>query len=151
MTRVVAYIDGFNLYFGLKSQNWRRYFWLNVQSLATNLLKPDQSLAHTKYFTARVSSPADKVKRQNTYLDALQTLPDCSILYGRYQLNPFTCRNCAYIHQIPNEKMTDVNIAVELMQDAFQDRFDTALVISADSDLVGPVLAVQKLFPNKRV
>jgi uncharacterized LabA/DUF88 family protein len=37
------------------------------------------------------------------------------------------------------------------MQDAFQDRFDTALLISADSDLVGPVLAVQKLFPGKRV
>ena len=40
MPRVIAYIDGFNLYFGLKSQGWQRYFWLNVQSLATNLLKP---------------------------------------------------------------------------------------------------------------
>jgi uncharacterized LabA/DUF88 family protein len=47
--------------------------------------------------------------------------------------------------------MTDVNIAVELMQDAFQDRFDTATLISADSDLVGPVVGVQKLFPEKRV
>ena len=32
----------------------------------------------------------------------------------------------------PIEKMTDVNIAVELMQDAFQDAFDTAILISAD-------------------
>jgi uncharacterized LabA/DUF88 family protein len=47
--------------------------------------------------------------------------------------------------------MTDVNIAVELMQDAFLDRFDTAILISADSDLVGPVVAVEKLFPGKRV
>jgi len=38
-----------------------------------------------------------------------------------------------------------------LIQDAFQDRVDTAILISADSDLVGPVVAVQKLFPNKRV
>jgi uncharacterized LabA/DUF88 family protein len=151
MARVIAYVDGFNLYFGLKSQAWERYLWLNVQSLATNLLKPGQTLAQTKYFTARVGSPPDKVKRQSTYLDALQTLPGLSILCGRYQLNPFKCRNCSHIHQIPNEKMTDVNIAVELMQDAFQDRFDTAFLVSADSDLVGPVVAVQKLFPKKRI
>jgi uncharacterized LabA/DUF88 family protein len=55
------------------------------------------------------------------------------------------------IQSVPQEKMTDVNIAVELMQDAFQDSFDTAILISADSDLVGPVAAVQRLFPNKRV
>ena len=151
MTRVIAYIDGFNLYFGLKSERWERYLWLNVQALAATLLKTDQNLTHTKCFTARVSSPPDKVKRQNTYLDALKTLPNLSIFYGRYQLNPFTCRNCGHVHQIHNEKMTDVNIAVELMQDGFQDRFDTALLISADSDLVGPAVALQKLFPGKRV
>jgi hypothetical protein len=145
------YIDGFNLYFGLKSSGWQRYLWLNVQVLATNLLKPDQVLAYTKYFTARVSSPPDKVRRQGTYIDALQTLSAFSIFYGRYQLNPFTCRTCGHVHQVPNEKMTDVNIAVKLMRDAFQDRFDTALLISADSDLVGPVIAIQKLFPKKRV
>ena len=47
--------------------------------------------------------------------------------------------------------MTDVNIAVELMTDAFQDRFDVALLITADSDLVGPINAVQKLFGAKKI
>jgi uncharacterized LabA/DUF88 family protein len=151
MARVIAYIDGFNLYFGLKSRGWERYLWLNVHALAGNLLQPGQTLVHTKYFTARVGFPADKVKRQATYLDALHTVSDVSIFHGRYQLNSFTCRNCSFVHQIPNEKMTDVNIAVELMQDAFRDRVDTAILISADSDLVAPVVAVQKLFPKKRV
>lgn len=36
--------------------------------------------------------------------------------------------------------MTDVNIAVEMMRDAFQDRFDAALLISADSDLVASLI-----------
>ncbi len=66
-------------------------------------------------------------------------------------MNPFTCRACSYTQQIPSEKMTDVNIAVELMTDAFQDRFDTAIFISADSDLVGPIVALNRLFPAKRV
>ena len=55
MDRVIVYIDGFNLYFGLKSKGWRRYFWLNPQKLIENLLKPGQKLVFTKYFTARVS------------------------------------------------------------------------------------------------
>jgi uncharacterized LabA/DUF88 family protein len=47
--------------------------------------------------------------------------------------------------------MTDVNIAVELLQDAFQDAFDTAILISADSDLIAPIMAVKRLFPKKRI
>jgi uncharacterized LabA/DUF88 family protein len=52
---------------------------------------------------------------------------------------------------VPNEKMSDVNIAVELLSDAHRDRFDTALLVSADSDLRGPVEAVLREFAGKRV
>ena len=47
--------------------------------------------------------------------------------------------------------MTDVNIAMELLVDAQQDRFDTALLVSADSDLTGPVIKVRSLFPKRRI
>jgi len=40
------------LYFGLKSQGWERFLWLDGQALSRNLLKPDQILARTKYFTS---------------------------------------------------------------------------------------------------
>ena len=61
------------------------------------------------------------------------------------------CRTCGFVHRIPNEKMTDVNIAVEMMKDAYEHRFDVALLISADSDLVPPVRAIRELFPSKRI
>jgi len=38
--RVIAYIDGFNLYFGIKQSNWNDVLWLNVKKLAESLLKP---------------------------------------------------------------------------------------------------------------
>jgi uncharacterized LabA/DUF88 family protein len=151
MPRVISYIDGFNMYYGLKSQSWDRYLWLDVQALSRNLLKSDQTLIHTKYFTARISQPPDKVKRQNTYIEAIQTLSDVSVLFGNYMTTPRTCRNCGFIYNVAQEKMTDVNIAVELLQDAFQDAFDTAILISADSDLIAPIAVIKKLFPNKRV
>ncbi|MDZ4164385.1 MAG: NYN domain-containing protein [Smithellaceae bacterium] len=151
MQRVIAYIDGFNLYFGLKSKGWRRYYWLNQQILVQNLLKPHHQLVFTKYFTARIAGPADKQKRQNTYLEALATLPDFQIYFGKYQNISRKCNRCGFEDEVPNEKMTDVNIAVELLSDAFQERYDTAFLISADSDLVPPIKRIRLLFPEKNI
>jgi uncharacterized LabA/DUF88 family protein len=149
--RVIAYIDGFNLYFGLKAARWKRFYWLNLQAMAKNLLKQDQELVFTKYFTSRMSYPADKQQRQSTFIEALETLNDLKIFYGHYQTNPQYCRKCGNRGMIPSEKMTDVNIAVEMMSDAYQGHFDTALLVSADSDLTAPIVTIKNLFPEKRV
>ena len=31
--RVAVYVDGFNLYYGLKSKGWRRFYWLDIRAL----------------------------------------------------------------------------------------------------------------------
>ncbi len=149
--RVITYVDGFNLYFALKDKDWKRYYWLNVKKLAENLIKPDQRLITTKYFSSRVKKPVNKQKRQTTFIEALETLDNFEIYYGKYQLNTRKCRKCGYTEIVPSEKMTDVNIATELLSDAFQDKFDTALLISADSDLTAPLNTVRRLFAKKRV
>ncbi len=151
MKKVIVYIDGFNLYFGLKSKGWKRFYWINLVQLSKNLLKNDQKLVSTKYFTSRVNLPPDKAHRQNVFIEALETLPDLEIFYGQYQSNSVTCNKCGHIMLRPNEKMTDVNIAVEMLSDAFQNRFDIAILISADSDLSGPIKSIKKFFPNKRI
>ena len=154
MERVIAYVDGFNLYFGLRSKGWRRFYWLNVHGMVRHLLRPGQQLEAVKYFTSRVSSsPRDpgQDKRQRVFLEALETLPQTSLYYGHYLAKTIECRNCGAIWEKQEEKMTDVNIAMELLVDAQQDRFDTALLVSADSDLTGPLIKVRTLFPKKRV
>jgi uncharacterized LabA/DUF88 family protein len=151
MKRVIVYIDGFNLYFGLKSKNWSRYLWLNLQALARNILKEEQQLVRTKYFTSRVSTPPDKMRRQATFIEALETLNDFNIYYGKYQAHSFECKRCGNLILKPNEKMTDVNIAVEMMTDAFNNAFDIAILISADSDLTAPVKSIRHLFKDKEV
>jgi hypothetical protein len=47
--------------------------------------------------------------------------------------------------------MTDVNIATQLLLDAYQDKYDMAMLISGDSDLVPPIRAIHSNFKNKRV
>jgi len=149
--RVIAYVDGFNLYYGLRSKGWKRYYWLNVQDMALGLLKPGQELVATKYFTTIMKQPEDRRRRQAALLEALQTLTDVRIFYGHFLTDEVTCSKCGYTHATHHEKMTDVNISVELLSDAFQDRFDMALLVSADSDLVGVLRAVHRLFVGKRV
>lgn len=47
--------------------------------------------------------------------------------------------------------MTDVNIATQILIDAYQDKYDMAMLISGDSDLVPPIKAMHKIFNKKRV
>ncbi|HKB85969.1 MAG TPA: NYN domain-containing protein [Ignavibacteriaceae bacterium] len=147
----MVYIDGFNLYFGLKSKAWKKYYWLNLQKSASNILKVNQVLVLTKYFTSRISDPPAKNQRQKAYIEALETLQNFNIYYGKYQSNSRICKRCGNVELIPNEKMTDVNIAVEMLTDAFENKFDTAILISADSDLTAPISSVLRLFPHKKV
>ena len=153
-TRVVTYLDGFNLYFGLKSKNWRRYYWLDVHALGQALLKPGQKLVGTKYFTSRDSStPRDphKAQRQGTYLEALEHHPDVKVTFGHYLPKKRRCHQCGSSWQTFEEKQTDVNIAVSMLADCHADQFDMALLISADSDLTSPIREIHRLFPEKNI
>ena len=154
MTRVIAYIDGFNLYFGMRSQGWKRYYWLDLCRLATGLLKPGQALEEVHYFTSRIRSDglnSEDMQRQTVYLEALATRPGIRIHLGHYLEKPRSCRRCGARWVEYEEKMTDVNIAAQLLTDAMDDRFDTALLVSGDSDLTTPVRMTRARFTDKRV
>ncbi|MEI6848172.1 MAG: NYN domain-containing protein [Chlorobiaceae bacterium] len=148
--RVQVYVDGFNLYFGMIDAGYDNCKWLNLDLLAKNLIKQNQELIGVKYFTSRVSNDPDKQKRQTTYLEALE-VAGVHIFYGHYQRNAIECKRCGNIRTSYNEKMTDVNIATQLLIGAYQDQYDMALLISGDSDLVPPIQQVHQLFPGKRV
>lgn len=153
MLRVMAYVDGFNLYFGMRQAQLKRYYWLDVAALAGSLLKPGQQLAATHYFSARIRdngrNAADQ-KRQSDYLEAL-VLQGVRCQFGHYLQKNRACRSCGVTLADYEEKMTDVNIAIQMLTDAFDDAFDVALVISGDSDLTTPIRRVRERFPTKRV
>jgi hypothetical protein len=153
LERVIVYIDGFNLYFGIRSSGFGRYLWLDLCAFSKSLLRPGQTLVAVRYFTSCISGPEAKRKRQAAYLDALRTLDQSllSMAYGNYQLTPFKCNHCGGESDVPNEKQTDVNIAVRMLADAFSNLFDIALLVSADSDLCPAVSTIRRLFPDKRI
>ena len=148
------YIDGLNLYYGMKSMGWRRYYWLDLQRLSERLLRPYQRLQFVRYFTAKFlpdDNAPGRVERQDAYLQALSSLPKVRIQYGFHLEKTITCPYCGSGIRRYEEKMTDVNIAAALLEDANNDLFDAAILISADSDLTRPIEVVRQKFASKRV
>lgn len=160
--RAMVYIDGFNLFFGLKQAKLKHCYWLNVCQLANELAGTCQLIA-TKYFTSRIAGaypedePAiaqeanEKRKRQSDYLEALSTQPGFHLFEGLYKPHRMKCFQCDQTWRTHEEKMTDVNIATELLTDVFLNRIDVAVVVSGDSDLSPPIMRIRQLFPDKQV
>jgi len=148
--RVIVYVDGFNLYFGMMEACIQHCKWLDINSLVKSYMSDNQNLIEIKYFTSRITNSPSKQKRQTTYLEALEST-GINIIYGLYKAKGIECENCGHNWSVSNEKMTDVNIATHLLMDVFNDRFDTAILISGDSDLVPPIKAVHHQFKKKSI
>ncbi len=147
----VVYIDGFNLYYGAVKDT--PYKWLNVQAMC-QLLLPQHNIVKIKYYTARVSArPGDPGQpvRQQAFLRALQTIPNLEIVYGQFLQSKISMplakpkpRGPRFVTVIKTEeKGSDVNIAAHMVHDAHLGLYETAVIVSNDSDLVEPVKIVR--------
>lgn len=58
------------------------------------------------------------------------------------------CKQTYWTHE---EKQTDVNIAIKLLELAVKDEYDTAVLVTGDSDMVPGIKAVKRLYPDKQV
>jgi uncharacterized LabA/DUF88 family protein len=150
--RTFIYTDGFNLYYG--AVKGTPYKWLNILQLS-ELLLPGAEIERIKYFTARVSARKDdpgKPTRQQIYLRALRTLPRLEIIYGSFLSHDVMMPLADPTPGQPRfakvtrteEKGSDVNIATHLVNDAHLGRFDSAVLITNDSDLLAPIRIVRE-------
>jgi 6-hydroxy-3-succinoylpyridine 3-monooxygenase len=150
--RSIVYIDGFNFYYGAVKDTPHK--WLNLQKYF-ELLRQDDDIQKIWYFTAKVSG--SQLARQEIYFDALSTLPLIDIVFGLYKLKKLHCRikDCGYqgnkSYKVPEEKGTDVNIALQMLDDAYQGACDRIVLVSGDSDLVPAVKLVKKRHPEIQV
>lgn len=148
--KICIYIDGLNLYYGcLKKTPYR---WLDINKMC-HLLFPHDEIVKIKYFTAPIKirdndKDHDRPNRQQIYLRALRTLPNLEIIEGVFLSHNVSMKmvnGSGYALVIKSEeKGTDVNIASHLVNDAHNNFFERAVVISNDSDLVTPIQMVRE-------
>lgn len=144
--RTAVYVDGFNLFHRmLEGQDHVK--WLDLFALARTGLRRENVVSQVRYFTARVSdteSDPEKSTRQDIYLRALAA-SGVLIHYGMFRerqrrarvVDPSSVTTKNYVRiWSREEKGSDVNLAVHLVNDAWSDVFDCAVIISNDSDLI---------------
>jgi uncharacterized LabA/DUF88 family protein len=142
------FVDGFNLYHALDgNSSFHKYKWLDLHQLALHFSKPPyENLQGVKYFTAYASwRPSDTVSRHKAYVKALQSV-GVQVVLGRFQAKQRICkapRGCGLSFTVHEEKLTDVNIAVSIVEACVTNRCDILYLISGDNDLV-PALETAK-------
>ncbi len=143
--RTIVYVDGFNFYYGvLKGTPYR---WLDLEKFYT-LLRPHDQIQSIKFFTALVD-PGPHRDRQDTLLSALRACaPAVEVILGRFKLKQVDCSRCTSRWLQPEEKRTDVNIGIHMIDDAHRGRCERQVVVSGDSDLVPAIKMVRQGFPN---
>jgi len=147
--RAFVYIDGLNFYYGLVKGT--KYKWLDFSDLMRRILPKYLDIIKIKYFTTIVKGFADDPQapeRQKCFIKALEIVDkNLEIYYGSFKVNPKqrylkfpmidslgqTIRKVEVME--PEEKGSDVNLAVHLLNDSWLDLFDWAVVVSNDSDL----------------
>ncbi|MBX3139670.1 MAG: NYN domain-containing protein [Trueperaceae bacterium] len=132
--RVAIFIDGSNLYNGMREN--LRNTRVNLAELINQLLR-DRPLFRTYYYNAPLTDDYDEELRegQQRFFDSLRRIPYVTVRFGK-------------LHRRPDgsmvEKGIDVAIAVEALSLAYEDAYDTALLVSGDGDYVELVEAVKR-------
>lgn len=169
--RTIVYVDGFNMYYGcLKKSPYR---WINPVLLCQNILNETHEYVGLKYFSAKVSDTPDdlsKSQRQQIYFRALRTLTNGEVILGHFNVHNVYMRfveALEYEYEVPGigrtiqkkitgrevikyeEKGSDVNIATHMLIDAYDNKYDAAVLISNDSDLKSPLQHIKRNLGKK--
>lgn len=164
-----VFIDGFNLYHSIASNpRYRKYKWLDLWTMCERLLLPNDILTNVLYFSAYAYWNPEKVARHHIYT-TVNEARGCTVVLGRFQektrysnvscghpcfvsvpedQRPELCRKKYISHE---EKLTDVNIAVNIIKTCVQGACDVVYLLSGDNDLVPALETAKELCPNIRI
>jgi uncharacterized LabA/DUF88 family protein len=132
--RVAIFIDGSNLYHGLRSSFGRHN--LNFAEFANKLCGP-RRLFRTYYYNV-LQDPAqrpDTYREQQEFLDALRKTPYLEIRLGGTKVS----------QGVPVEKGIDIMLATDLLYFAWNDFYDVAVLVSGDADFAYALQAVKNM------
>ena len=158
--KVVFYFDGFNFYHGFKSYtskniDWKDYYWLDFGKFCSQFVFPhDNQIVHKiKYFTAPPKN-IQKRSKQSALFSANKIINGdiFEVINGHYADKYINCNaTCKQSFIVPEEKCTDVNIALAMINDCLEGNVDIITLITADSDQVSTIKYIKNKFPNIKI
>lgn len=163
MERVMVFIDGSNLYKEVKKAFGENYGLRMDRFLEILVRNSEYRVIQTYYYNVRLIQSYDPVSyaKQRRFLSRLAQIPTFEFRPGRLvkrpvnykcpkcktEVNPPACTKCGL--PLPNEtfieKGVDVFLATDMVSKAFDNLYDTAILVSRDGDFVPAVKEVRRL------
>lgn len=162
--KILVLIDGYNYYHKIAAYQRNQKVcvkWLDYKSMLCAAIK-----GHLKselfdieiFFFSAIAKHRGIASqlRHRTYLNALKK-SGVNIVLGEFKEKYiYPCRDCKQKNSNERilkheEKHTDVNVAITLLEKALTNEFDRAYLLSEDNDYVPAVRRVKELFPEKEI
>lgn len=161
MERVFVFIDGSNLYKGMKQHIGDGPFPPQSIRKLSEHLSGNRRLVKIFYYNSPMHRNDQGYPAQQRFFDGLRKISFLELRLGRLakrEMKVF-CPNCKIMTDhvvcpicsnkiIPTryiDKGTDVRIACDLLIHAFDNQYDTAVLISEDGDFATAIQEVQRL------
>ena len=151
MIRAACFIDGFNLYHSLKRLQGQHLKWLDLAKLMGRQIAPkSETITAIYYFSAYATWLPAEQARHEEYVRALEATGVTPIM-GQFKEKDRLCKSCGARWKGHEEKETDVNIALWMLNEAVRDTYDKALLVTRDSDLKPALQMIRAQFPTKEL
>lgn len=124
--RVMIFIDGSNFYYALK----RSFSKTKIDfKKFCNFLCSGDDLIEIKYYNFPLNriDNSEEYKKQQKFFEYLSDVPLMDIYFGRLEKRPDGKKA---------EKGVDVKLAVDLVVNAYKDKYDIAILVSNDADFI---------------
>jgi hypothetical protein len=148
--RAALYVDGFNLYHALVDLDREWLKWLDLQALARIMAPRSQVVRKVVWATAFKPQARHKLIRHQLYHDALRAR-GVTCLTGHFVIHTDGCNACGHMWQVAQEKQGDVNLALAVLDDAHENRFDVCYLLSGDGDHAATARWLKERFPEKKL
>ena len=139
--RVAIFIDGSNLYFKLKTSGVKNILKFNYRQLSKWLTR-NRKIVYAGYYVGVIRAKTDDKKGQKLRRGQINLF---NFLQSKSQ--QFIIRKGYIMHNdgVYHEKGVDVQLAVDILIGAYENSYDTAIVISSDTDLIPAIEKAKKL------
>ena len=149
--RLICFVDGFNLYHALLDIGEPHLKWLDLRKLFSHLIRSkSQIITQILFFSAYPTWKPDSYRRHRHYIAALSASGVTPVL-GQFKVKPKQCLKCKAKWDSHEEKESDVNLALALLDLAYKDMYDHAFVVTRDSDIAPAMHKVKQNFRQKKI
>lgn len=143
--KVRTYIDGFNLYHSLKNlgDDLEYLKWQDLKKLS-NIFLSRNDYNFIKFFTAYPTWKQNALKKHQDYVKILEDM-GIEVILGEFKKKTKKCSICGEKFITHEEKRTDVNIAIHIIQDIYKYKPEIIQLITGDTDLIPPLEMAKSL------